>query len=165
MNIREIELPGIGHKFEIITKDNEKVVIVIHDDGRREIYHFDEDDHDESISSVTFSDSEARQVAAIIGGMTYKPKALETVEMAFDDFVIEWFKVEQGAPAVNKSIGEIDIRNKYGITVLAIVKKNLKKILNPGSDAMIEPGDTVIVSGERSELKAVIKELLSSREG
>lgn len=162
MNIRESELPGIGRKFEIITRNKDKVVVVVHDDGRREIYHFDDDDYDESISSVTFDDSESRQVAAIIGGMIYKPKALENVEIAFDDLVIEWFKVEPGAPAINKSIGEIGVRNKYGVTVIAIIKKSLKKILNPGPDAVLESGDTVVICGERVELKAVIKELLSN---
>lgn len=102
MNIRESELPGIGCKFEVITKGNEKMVIVIHDDGRREMYHFDAD-HEESISSVSLRDSEARQIAAILGGMVYRPQALDTIEMAFEGLSIEWFKVENNAPVVTKN--------------------------------------------------------------
>lgn len=162
MDIREIELPGIGRKFEMITRNNEKVVIVIHDDGRREIYQFDADDHDESISSVLFNDAEARKVAEILGGVVYKPKALETVEMAFHDLVIEWFKVSPNALAVNRSILEVDIRNKYSVTVIAIMKKNLKNVVNPGPEAIIEAGDTLVLSGERTHLKAAIRELLSN---
>ncbi|PLR80065.1 potassium:proton antiporter [Bacillus canaveralius] len=162
MNIREIELPGIGQKFEIITKNKDKVVIIIHDDGRREIYHFDDDDYEESISNITFNDSEARRVAAILGGMVYKPQALESVEMAFAGLVIEWFKVEPNAPVVSQTIGGIDLRNKYGVNVIAIMKKSLRKVISPGPDALIEAGDTLVISGERSELKSFIKEMLTS---
>lgn len=109
MNIRESELPGIGYKFQIVTKGNEKMVIVIHDDGRREMYHFDSD-HEESISSISLRDSEARQIAAILGGMVYKPRALENVEMVFEGLAIEWFKVEKEAPAIGKTIGDLEIR-------------------------------------------------------
>ncbi|PLR78029.1 hypothetical protein CU633_07150 [Bacillus sp. V3-13] len=162
MDIRESELPGIGQKFEIITKSKDKVVIIIHDDGRREIYHFDDNDYEESISSVTFNDSEARQVAAILGGMVYKPQALETVEMAFAGLVIEWFKVEPNAPIVNQTIGGLDVRNQYGVTIIAIMKKSLRKVISPGPDTLIEAGDTLVISGERSELKSLIKEMLTS---
>lgn len=164
MNIRESELPGIGYKFEITTKSQDKLVIVIHDDGRREIYHFDADDYDEVLSSATFNDSEARQIAGILGGMTYKPKALETVDFAFDDVIIEWYKVEPHAPAVNKTIGELDIRNNFGVTVIAIKKKKTKKSHNPGPDTVIEVGDTLVITGERIQLKELINKLLSNKE-
>lgn len=163
MNIRESELPGIGYKFEIITKNQDKLVIVIHDDGRREIYHFDQDDHEEVVSNVTLNDSEARQIAGILGGMAYKPKALETVDFAFDDIIVEWYQVEPNAPAINKTIGEIDIRNNFGVTVIAIKKKATKKSHNPGPNTVIEAGDTLVISGEREQLKEVIKNLLSSK--
>lgn len=163
MVIRESELPGIGYKFEIVTRNEDKLVIVIHDDGRREIYHFDPDDPEEVISNVTFNDIEARQIAGILGGMAYKPKALESVEIAFDDLIIEWFQVEPNAPAVNKTIGEIDIRNNYGVTVIAIKKRNSKKSNNPGPDTVLEVGDTLVISGERNQIKNLIKNLLSNK--
>ncbi|WP_374724405.1 cation:proton antiporter regulatory subunit [Calidifontibacillus erzurumensis] len=165
MNIRESELPGIGCKFEIITKNDEKLVIILHDDGRREVYHFDADDHDEVVSSITLSDLEARQIAGILGGMIYKPKALETVEVAFDDLLIEWYQVEPNAPAINKTIGELDIRNKYGINVIAVKKRNSKKSHSPGPDTVIEAGDTLVISGERNQIKDLIQQLLSSSRG
>ena len=161
MNIRESELPGIGYKFQIVTKGNEKMVIVIHDDGRREMYHFDAD-HDESISSISLRDSEARQIAAILGGMVYRPQALDTIEMAFEGLSIEWFKVENHAPVVQKTIGSLHVRKTYNVTIIAILKKNMKKFFNPGPDSIIEAGDMLVLSGARHEVKRIINELLSS---
>lgn len=165
MKIREIELPGIGKKFEVITKNQEKLVVIIHDDGRRDIYHFEQDNHEEAISSVSFDDGEARQIAAIIGGMTYAPKALETIEMAFDDLVIEWFKVQVGAEAASHTIGQLNIRQSYEVNIVAIIKKNLKKIHTPGPETLLEVGDTVIVSGQRQQVKLFVKDILSRRDG
>ncbi|ETE96345.1 cation:proton antiporter regulatory subunit [Bacillus thuringiensis] len=162
MNVRESELPGIGYKFHIVTKNNNKMVIVIHDDGRREMYHFDSD-HEESISSVSLCDSEARKLAAILGGMVYKPQALETIEMAFEGITIEWFKVENKAFAIEKTIGQLEIRKIYNVTVIAIIRGNMKKLFNPGPESVIEEGDMLVVSGERNEVKELINQLLSNR--
>ncbi|MBP3041257.1 cation:proton antiporter regulatory subunit, partial [Bacillaceae bacterium Marseille-Q3522] len=140
MEIRECELPGIGRKFEIVTKSNEKIVVVIHEDGRRELYHFDAE-HEECVSSVTLNDTEARQIASIIGGMVYKPQAVESIEMAIEGLIIEWFKVEPEAKAIGQSIGELDIRNKYNVTVISMLRKNMKKLFNPGPDTVIDEGD------------------------
>ncbi|CAH0276703.1 cation:proton antiporter regulatory subunit [Peribacillus sp. NPDC101481] len=160
MRIRESELPGIGQKFEIITRNDEKLVIVIHDDGRRELYHFD-NEHEDVISSITLNDQESRQMASIIGGMVYKPQALETIEMSLGDLVIEWFKVEPGSKAINQTIGAIDIRSNYNVTVIAHSKKGKKQLNNPGPDSIIETGDTLVISGERKDIRNLTRELLT----
>ncbi|MDK2895583.1 MAG: TrkA domain protein [Moorella sp. (in: firmicutes)] len=158
MSIKETELPGIGKKFQIETRSGDKIVIVVHDDGRREIYHFDNNDPEESISMVTLDDAEARRVAGILGGMAYMPKALETVEMALDDMVFEWYKVEKDARSIGKTIGDLEIRKKTGAAVIAIIKKD-EKVLNPGPEEIITPGATIVVLGDRKQVKAC-KELI-----
>ncbi len=157
--IRESDLPGIGRKFQIDTRSGDKLVIVVHDDGRREIHHFDNDDPEESISMVTLDDAEARQVGGIIGGMSYMPRALESVDVAFDEMYIEWYKIEPGAKAIGRTIGDLAIRKKTGATIIAIVKRDQGKIVNPGPDQTVWEGATLVMLGERARVKAC-KQLL-----
>jgi TrkA domain protein len=162
LRIRESELPGIGQKFEIMTKDDEKIVIIVHDDGRRDMYHYDFDDLDESISSVTLDDAEARQIAAILGGIVYKPQAIESIELALDDLRIEWVKVKKNSRLAGKTIDESNIRQEFSVNIIAILNKPHKKILNPGPSSIINAGDTLVLSGERKDVNAFLKQALFS---
>lgn len=157
--IKETDLPGIGKKFEVNTLSGDKLVIVVHDDGRREIHHFDNDDPEESISMITLDDAEARRVGGIIGGMAYLPKALESVDVVFDDMVFEWYKIEPGSKSIGKTIGELHIRKRTGATIIAVIKKNQEIITNPGPEQMILKGVTVVVIGERKQVRKC-KELI-----
>jgi len=135
-------------------RSGDKLVVVIHDDGRRGLYHFHYDDPDEPISMVTLDDEEARQVAAIIGGMTYKPKELESVEVALDNLVIEWYRVEAGSQAVGQRIGDLQVRQLTGAVIIAIIDKEKRQKVSPGPDERLCADSTVVVAGERHQVKA-----------
>ncbi len=155
ISIRETDLPGIGKKFQVDSRSGDKLVIIVHDDGKREMHHFDDSDPEDSISMVTLDDSEARRVGAILGGMVYMPKALESVDVAFDEMVIEWFKVEPEAKGVGKTIGDLHIRKRTGAAIIAVIMKgDQAKVINPGPEQCINKGATLVVLGERGQVKA-----------
>ncbi|HYF90747.1 MAG TPA: cation:proton antiporter regulatory subunit [Symbiobacteriaceae bacterium] len=153
-SIKESDLPGIGRKFQVDARSGDRLVIVVHDDGKRELYHFHHDDPDESISMVTLDDAEARQIAGIIGGMTYKPRALESVDVALDDLHIDWLKVEPGSPCAGKTIGELRVRQRTGASIMAVINKDHTKKINPGPDFVLQSEATLVVAGERGQVKA-----------
>jgi TrkA domain protein len=156
--VRESDLIGIGKKFQIQTSYGDDMVIVIHDDGRREIYSYDEEEN-ESKCVMTLNDEEARQVAGIIGGLSYKPKALETIELAIDDLLIEWYKVPSDSNSVRKTIGELEVRKKTGASIIAAIEED-STIINPGPEYEILPGSTLIVAGKRNQIKLLKKILI-----
>ncbi len=155
--VRESDLIGIGKKYQIETEAGDNMVVVIHDDGRRELYRHDDVDN-ETHCVMTLSDEESRQIAGILGGLSYKPKALETIEVALDDLRIEWYKVEASNDGVNKSIGELNVRQKTGASIIAAIK-DTESIINPGPEFVIEPGVTLVIAGKAKNIK-LLKEIL-----
>lgn len=152
--IRETDLPGIGKKFQIDTQSGDKLTVIVHDDGRRELYHHYHDDPDETISMITLNDNEARSVAGILGGMAYRPKALENMEVALNDMIIEWYKIEPHFKSIGKTIGQLEVRKKTGVSIMAIIEKDNTKCINPGPNNVINEGATVVLVGERQQIKA-----------
>lgn len=157
--IRESDLPGIGRKFQFDTSNGDRVVLIIHDDGKRQIFFFDPDDLEESVAVATFDDSESRKLAGIIGGMAYTPKALQTLEVDLDELAIDWYKVPEGAKSAGKTIGELRLRQNTGAVIIAIINANKETQLTPGPDAVIRENETLIVTGSREAVRS-LKQLI-----
>ncbi len=74
------------------------------------------------------------------------PKQVEIANLnaALQDAVTETVKLTDESPAVGKTLGELDLRNASGATVIAVVRGGKTKI-NPGANYRLEIGDSVVV--------------------
>ncbi|MGQ9824658.1 MAG: cation:proton antiporter regulatory subunit [Desulfotomaculales bacterium] len=162
--IREAELPGLGKKFQVELENGERVVILIHDDGQREVYHFSGSEED-PVDSFLLNDQEARQVGSIISGAFYQPRALEKLEAAVSDLRIEWLKVKESSPICGRSIGELGLRKNHGIIVISVIdekSRNRKEntFINPGPGFVFYPGQIIVVAGKSEKMKKFEEELI-----
>lgn len=153
--ISESNLPGVGRKFQIETTEGDRLVIVIHDDGLREIYHFHRKNLERPDSVVTLTDGEARQFAGIVGGLSYVPKALPTSEVVLDDLVLEWFTIEEGSAAIGKTIRDLAVRTETGGSIVSIIEPNRTNRINPEADTVINEGATLILAGDRKSISKI----------
>lgn len=160
-SIGESNLPGVGRKFQVETLSGDRLTIVIHDDGTRELYHFTQKNLDRPASVLRLTDGEARQIAGIVGGLTYVPKSLPSTEVVLEDLVLEWFTLPQGAVAVGKTIAELQVRTRTGSSIVSIIEPNRATRTNPEAGTLLNEGATLILAGDRRS-NARLKNLLVS---
>lgn len=150
MDVREHDLPGVGKKFAVVTNDSDRLTIIIHNSGHREIYFFERGE-DYPAYALRMEDSEARKLGAILGGAFFQPVVAESMEMVLDQLSVEWMKVGDGSPLAGKSLLEAAVRERTGASVIAILR-NGKAIPNPQPDERIAAGDTLMVVGDREQV-------------
>ena len=163
--ISEVFLPGVGRKFQVETLAGDRLVIVIHDDGTRELYHFARRNMERPASVMRLSDGEARQIAGILGGLTYVPRSLPMAEVILGDLVLEWFTLEPGAASVGKTIRDLQARTRTGASIVSIIEADQTKRTNPEADTVLNEGATLILAGDRLTINALKRLLVEGRAG
>ncbi len=76
------------------------------------------------------------------------PAMLEKLHLGADHSVLE-LVVPQ--PLVWKSLAQMDLRNRYGITVL-VVKRGETILVSPPADCILQEGDILVVLGSNQDL-------------
>ncbi len=143
--VRETRLPGVGTKFTMDTRRGEGVCVIVHTDGLRELYHFDERD-DEEPYRIALNDDEARQVGALLGGVIYRPQLVQDLELALGDLVVEWIELPSDSPLVGLTVMTCRIRRTTGSTIVAILRQG-GAVAMPHPDEVLQADDVLVVIG------------------
>lgn len=153
LDLRETRLPGIGTKFTLGLASGGRLAVIVHNDGKRELYFFRRAGEEEPRAVIALDDDEARQLGAVIGGAFERPKIVEELEMALGELLIEWEPVPDTSPWIGKTLAESGFRAKTGITVIAILREP-EPVTGARPDDVIQRGDTLVTVGKAGQYPA-----------
>lgn len=153
MEVREIELPGIGWKYALASAEGERLTVIIHNTGHRELYYFEKDASFPS-HAVRLNDEEGRQLGAILSGAYYQPVGEAQLQTVLGELTIDWHSVAEASPLAGRTIGKLGIRRKTGASVIAVLREGKPPNANPGPEMEIRSGDTLMVIGSRKQVEA-----------
>jgi voltage-gated potassium channel len=71
----------------------------------------------------------------------------QSLELRMDELPIR-----EGSPIIGKSLEESEIRQRYGLIIVAVKKDSGKMIFNPMANYIIESGDKLIALGEEDNV-------------
>ncbi|WP_312906985.1 cation:proton antiporter regulatory subunit [Natronosalvus caseinilyticus] len=152
MTIYESDLPGVGKKYEVELEDGERLVIVTHNTGKREIYKKIEEDAD-SEKVFELSDRLARKIGTILEGAYFQPVQSERVEtMLTDETFIEWYNLDPASELVGQTIAEAQIRERTGVSIVAI-QRGEEVLAAPDPETTLAADDTLVVVGDRDDCR------------
>lgn len=143
--INEVKLPGVGVRFEFETADGNRIGVISHRSGLREIYASRRDDPDEFRRVLGLSPDDARTLAELLGA-TRVAQQLAELQQRVEGLVIDWLPVRQDSPYLGRTIGDARLRTRTGVSVVAIVRGE-QAVPAPGPEQQLEGGDYLVVVG------------------
>ena len=143
--VRETVLPGVGVRHEFTTSAGERLAVLTHRSGRREVALYDRADPDACIAVVHLSAQDSRTVAELLGASQVS-EALVAVQQQVEGLAIDWLTVDAESNFDGASIADLQIRTKTGVSVVAVIRGETT-IAAPTPDARFEDGDVVVAVG------------------
>ena len=144
-DIQEVKLPGVGVRYEFETADGNRIGVVSHRSGLREVYSSRGDDPDEFKRVLGLSPDDARTLAELLGA-TRVAQQLADLQQRIEGLVIDWLPVRSDSPYAGRAIGDTQMRARTGVSVVAIVRDD-DAVPAPGPDVRVESGDYLVVVG------------------
>jgi TrkA domain protein len=144
-DVTETQLPGIGVRHEFVTAGGERVGVLSHRTGRRELVVYDRDDPDRCTTVLHLSADDTRTLAELLGA-TQVSEALTAVQQRVEGLAIDWVTVAPGSRLVGSTLGEGRFRARTGVSIVA-VGRGASTIAAPGPDLRFEAGDVAVAVG------------------
>jgi len=156
-DVSETLLPGVGVRHEFVTAGGERVAVLTHRTGRRELAIYDRADPDRCTAVLHLSHDDTRTLAELLGASPVS-EAVSAVQQRLEGLAIDWVMIPAGSAVVGATIAEGTFRTRTGASIVAVVR-GTTSLPAPGPDHRFEAGDVVVAVGTTEGL-AQLRDLL-----
>ncbi len=157
MRVTETMLPGVGVRHDFDARNGQKVGVVVHRDGRREVVVFDDEDPDVCHRVLELEPDGARTMAELLGA-SQVTEAVEEVRHNIEGLALEWIELSEASPAHGQTIEDGAFRTRTGASIIAVMRES-QSVPAPLPDFELKAGDTVVATGTDEGL-AMLRSLL-----
>lgn len=165
--IRQTPLPGVGLRHEFTTRSGQRIGVVSHRTGRRDLVLYGAADPDAVRAGVALTVEESANLAELLGG-TQLTASLADLQHSIEGLALDWVPVPPGSPFAGRSIAAAGVRSTTGVSIVAVLRPGAAgqpapahAFPAPRPDFVLQAGDTVVVVGTAEGIEALV-ELLES---
>lgn len=144
MIVERTPLPGIGACHAVTTGRRDRIGVVLHHTGRREVVFYDPDDPSRAAATIVLDGPEARQVAELLAGSL----VVDHLAGPTTDLTVCRIRV----PAHHAYAGRPVPRGPAAVVVVRAGR--------PVTETVLRPGDDLVVVGSRAAVDSVTHALV-----
>jgi TrkA domain protein len=144
-NVTETPLPGVGVRLEFTSGAGERVAVLVHRGGRRELMVYDEEDPDRCTTVLRLDADDTYTLNELLGGSRVSEVTV-AVSNTIQGLAIDWLTVPSTSAMVGKSIGEGQIRTRTGASIVAILRGEVT-VPAPEPEEVLRSGDVLVTVG------------------
>jgi TrkA domain protein len=144
-DVSETLLPGVGVRHEFVTAGGERVAVLTHRTGRRELAIYDRADPDRCTAVLHLNPDDTRTLAELLG-VSHVSEAVSAVQQRLEGLAIDWVTIPGGSSIVGTTIAEGAFRTRTGTSIVAVVRDGAT-LPAPGPEHRFEAGDVAVAVG------------------
>jgi len=156
-DVDETHLPGMGARYDFTTEEGDRIGVLVHRTGRRDLFLYSPDDPDECQASITLRPDDSRTLAELLGATTIA-EHLEAVQQQVAGLTLDWIRISPNSEWAGLTLREAGVHTTTGTSVVALLDgENVTAA--PGAHDVLVPGAQAVAIGTADGLAALAAKL------
>lgn len=150
--IEETNLPGVGLRHDFTTRGGDRLGVITHRTGRRQLLVYDREDPDACEEDIALEEDEGHALAELLGGTTVTEHFTRVFQQSLEGLTIEWLTIGDDWACAGKTIGQTQLRTRTGVSIIAVLRDGQTHPA-PEPDFPLSVGDAAVVVGTPDGLR------------